>query len=213
MQASLPLKNLTMLARKTHITALVFLGVSCLSYAATTTTTKATKHHPPKHPETAHHTAHTGEKHSSSSKGGKHSNSSHHYAHKGKGRKRGQQAIDNQRATQIQQALVQEHYLKVAPSGTWDSSTQEAMRRYQADQGWQTKEVPDSRALIRLGLGPDKGHLLNPESAMTTDPQLPHGTPSTHAAAAPSTSNPDATQSGAPVATPATAAPDLSPSR
>jgi len=44
------------------------------------------------------------------------------------------------------------------------------MERYQADNGWQTKVVPDSRALIKLGLGPDPEHLLNPESAMTTAP-------------------------------------------
>jgi len=45
------------------------------------------------------------------------------------------------------------------------------MRRYQSDHGWQTKEVPDSRALIKLGLGPSKDHLLNPESAMSTAPE------------------------------------------
>ena len=28
------------------------------------------------------------------------------------------------------------------------------MQRYQADHGWQTKLMPDSRALISLGLGP-----------------------------------------------------------
>lgn len=28
------------------------------------------------------------------------------------------------------------------------------MRRYQADHGWQTKLTPDSRAIIKLGLGP-----------------------------------------------------------
>jgi len=42
------------------------------------------------------------------------------------------------------------------------------MQRYQADQGWQSKTTPDSRALIKLGLGPNHDHLLNPESAMTT---------------------------------------------
>jgi hypothetical protein len=41
------------------------------------------------------------------------------------------------------------------------------MQRYQADQGWQSKQIPDSRALIKLGLGPSPDHLLNPESAMT----------------------------------------------
>jgi hypothetical protein len=55
-------------------------------------------------------------------------------------------------------------------SGTWDSATQAAMQRYQADHGWQSKTTPDSRALIRLGLGPSHDHLLNPESAMTAAP-------------------------------------------
>jgi hypothetical protein len=48
----------------------------------------------------------------------------------------------------------------------WDGTTQAAMQRYQADQGWQSKTTPDSRALIKLGLGPNHDHLLNPESAM-----------------------------------------------
>jgi hypothetical protein len=85
-------------------------------------------------------------------------------------RKRGQQAIDHERALAIQQALIREHYLQGAPSGTWDATTQGAMQRYQADQGWQSKTTPDSRALIKLGLGPSNDHLLNPESAMTSAP-------------------------------------------
>jgi hypothetical protein len=87
---------------------------------------------------------------------------------KNKSKKRGQQAIDSERARQIQEALIREHYLSGQPSGTWDSATQAAMQRYQADQGWQSKTTPDSRALIRLGLGPSPEHLLNPESAMTS---------------------------------------------
>jgi hypothetical protein len=85
-------------------------------------------------------------------------------------RKRGQQAIDSTRARQIQTALIREHYMQGEPSGSWDSATQTAMKRYQADQGWQSKQIPDSRALIKLGLGPSHDHLLNPESAMTTAP-------------------------------------------
>ena len=53
------------------------------------------------------------------------------------------------------------------PSGSWDAATQAAMQKFQADQGWQSKTTPDSRALIKLGLGPSNDHLLNPESAMT----------------------------------------------
>jgi hypothetical protein len=82
-------------------------------------------------------------------------------------KKRGQQGIDSARAREIQQALIREHYLEGEPTGTWDRATQAAMQRYQADQGWQTKTTPDSRALIKLGLGPSDDRLLNPGSAMT----------------------------------------------
>jgi putative peptidoglycan binding protein len=88
-------------------------------------------------------------------------------------RKRGQQAIDSGRAREIQTALIREHYMDGEPSGSWDSATQAAMQRYQADQGWQSKTTPDARALIKLGLGPSHDHLLNPESAMTTTPAAP----------------------------------------
>lgn len=81
--------------------------------------------------------------------------------------------VDSQRAREIQQALIRQHYLEGEPSGKWDSATQAAMQRYQADQGWQSKTIPDARALIKLGLGPSPDHLLNPESAMTTAPAPP----------------------------------------
>jgi hypothetical protein len=61
-------------------------------------------------------------------------------------------------------------------TGKWDATTEEALRRFQADNGWQNKTVPDSRALIKLGLGPSHDHLLNPESAMTTSADAPHST-------------------------------------
>jgi peptidoglycan hydrolase-like protein with peptidoglycan-binding domain len=95
-----------------------------------------------------------------------------HHGGKRSRKPRGQQAIDGERTRQIQAALIREHYMSGAPSGKWDDATQAAMRRYQADQGWQSKSIPDSRALIRMGLGPDHEHLLNPESAMVSEPQL-----------------------------------------
>lgn len=94
-----------------------------------------------------------------------------------KKRLRGQQKIDSERAQAIQEALIREHYLSGEATGTWNQASEEAMRRYQADQGWQNKTVPDSRALIKLGLGPSKDHLLNPESAMTTAPDAPRAEP------------------------------------
>jgi len=82
-------------------------------------------------------------------------------------RRHAQKGIDSQRTREIQTALLREKYFNGQPSGAWDKATTEAMKRYQQDHGWQTKTVPDSRALIELGLGPTNEHLLNPESAMT----------------------------------------------
>jgi hypothetical protein len=110
-------------------------------------------------------------------------------------RARGQQKIDSERAQAIQEALIREHYLNGEATGTWNQASEEAMRRYQADHGWQSKTVPDSRALIKLGLGPSKEHLLNPESAMTTVPDPPTTKPAAATSTAPATDpapkNPD----------------------
>jgi hypothetical protein len=104
---------------------------------------------------------------------------------------RGQQKIDAERAQAIQEALIREHYLRGEATATWNQASEEAMRRYQADHGWQSKTVPDSRALIKLGLGPSKDHLLNPESAMTTVPDAPRSEPmpTTSQNASPTTSH------------------------
>lgn len=60
-----------------------------------------------------------------------------------------------ERATQIQTALIEKGYLKGEPTGRWDDQTVSAMQKLQGDNGWQTKITPDSRALIKLGLGPN----------------------------------------------------------
>jgi hypothetical protein len=112
---------------------------------------------------------------------------------------RGQQKIDSERAQAIQEALIREHYMSGEAAGTWNQASEDAMRKYQADHGWQSKTVPDSRALISLGLGPSKDHLLNPESAMTTGPDAPRAS-----------SLPTASHSATPAADPA--APGSSPS-
>ena len=75
----------------------------------------------------------------------------------------GQQQIASDRAREIQEALIREHYLDGQPNGVWDDRTTAAMRRFQADQGWQSKVVPDSRAIIKLGLGPSHENDLNPD--------------------------------------------------
>ncbi len=121
-----------------------------------------------------------------------HAASGKHSSKKKSARARGQQKIDGERAQAIQEALIREHYLSGEASGTWNEASEAAMRRYQADHGWQSKTVPDSRALIKLGLGPSKDHLLNPDSAMTTVPDAPKSQPM-----------PTSSYSGAPSANPA----------
>lgn len=83
---------------------------------------------------------------------------------------RGQQAIDAERAREIQEALIREKYLSGEPTGTWDAETRQAMTRYQNDHGWQTRVTPDSRALIKLGLGPNHAGLINPNSISESIP-------------------------------------------
>jgi hypothetical protein len=90
-------------------------------------------------------------------------------------KRRGQQGIDSDRAREIQQALIRQKYLEGEATGVWDTRTRAAMVRFQSDNGWQTKVVPDSRALIKLGLGPKHANLINPEGAAGAG-LLPEGT-------------------------------------
>jgi peptidoglycan hydrolase-like protein with peptidoglycan-binding domain len=94
----------------------------------------------------------------------------------------GQQTIDTDRATEIQKALIREHYLSGEPSGQWDSATVSAMQKFQSDQGWQTKLMPDSRALKKLGLGPDYSNAINANGSSFADPKSATEIPPTQAA-------------------------------
>lgn len=108
-----------------------------------------------------------------------------HSAHKAiaqSHRLHGQQAIDSARVMQIQQALIREHYLTAEANGKWDATTEAAMQKFQADQGWQTKLMPDSRALMKLGLGPDYSNAINAKDSSFAAPSAPGTTPSSQSA-------------------------------
>jgi peptidoglycan hydrolase-like protein with peptidoglycan-binding domain len=112
-----------------------------------------------------------------------HGHSSHKPAAKSKSHKlHGQQSIDSNRATEIQAALIREHYLTGEASGNWDSATQAAMQKYQSDQGWQTKLTPDSRALKKLGLGPDYSTAINAKDSSFAGPAPASSIPPSQAA-------------------------------
>jgi peptidoglycan hydrolase-like protein with peptidoglycan-binding domain len=97
-------------------------------------------------------------------------------------RPRGQQGIESSRVMEIQQALMRVHYLSGEPTGQWDERTKAAMQKYQADQGWQTKLLPDSRALKMLGLGPDYSNAINAKNSSFATPPPSSTTPPEQAA-------------------------------
>jgi peptidoglycan hydrolase-like protein with peptidoglycan-binding domain len=86
-------------------------------------------------------------------------------ARKGSWKRRGQQTIASGRTTEIQEALIRHGYLGGEPSGVMDGNTKAALVKLQQENGWQTRIVPDSRALIKLGLGPKHDNLINPNTA------------------------------------------------
>ena len=86
-------------------------------------------------------------------------------------KKHGQQGMQPDRVRAIQEALIRQNYLTGEPTGTWDARTEEAMSRYQTANGWQSKVTPDSRALIKLGLGPN----YSEKEMLQLSPQSPAG--------------------------------------
>ena len=146
--------------------AIAIMTTSLLLTSATATTTNQTKS--TKSTKTSS-SSHKSSKSSKSSKSAK-ASSSKSTKKSAKATSHGQHGIDQERTLEIQQALVREHYLTGEPSGKWDQDTKDALLRMQAENGWQTKIAPDSRALIKLGLGPDKKGLLNPDTAVMSSP-------------------------------------------
>jgi hypothetical protein len=146
---------------KFSITATLLVLTLLVTAATATTSSKSSS----KHTASAHATSHHSSTHKTSAKSSKHTSKKTASA-----RSHGQRTIGEERTRQIQSALIREHYLSGDPSGVWDSQSKEAMMQYQEANGWQTKVTPDSRALIKLGLGPDHKNLLNPDTAVIASP-------------------------------------------
>jgi len=202
--------------RKAQRGAICVLALSCALASAAAQDSSATSSKPAPTKKTASSPTHrkpASSAHSSSSNSSSVKKTSSKSSGKRSSRRkrvRGQQKIDSDRARSIQEALIREHYLKGEPTGTWNQASEDAMRKYQADHGWQSKVTPDSRALISLGLGPSKDHLLNPESAMTTVPDVPKSEAlSTSSHATPAAPNPPLPVSSSP--TPAATQPSNDP--
>ncbi len=143
----------------TFLTLMLLAGTT---FAKTTTKTSS-KHNSSTYTASHHSSTHTTS--SSSKKSSKHSSKQTATA-----RSHGQRTIGEERTREIQSALIREHYLTGEATGVWDAQSKDAMTRYQEANGWQSKVTPDSRALIKLGLGPDHKDLLNPDTAVVASP-------------------------------------------
>jgi peptidoglycan hydrolase-like protein with peptidoglycan-binding domain len=68
-------------------------------------------------------------------------------------RERGQKAPAPERISEIQQALAKDGSFSGKPSGKWDDSTVEAMKKFQAGHGLNPSGKLDAVTLQKLGLG------------------------------------------------------------
>jgi peptidoglycan hydrolase-like protein with peptidoglycan-binding domain len=88
---------------------------------------------------------------------------------------RGQKAPTADRIREIQDALSREGALDGKPSGKWDATTVEAMKKFQGNHGLSPTGKIDAVTLEKLGLGSDtagKGAPI-PSASSATPPATP----------------------------------------
>lgn len=139
------LRNATRLASSLLLTA--GLGVFCGSVSASSQNSTARK--------PAHSSPHK------SSHGKKSS------ARRGRRRERGQQAPTPDRISEIQQALAKDGSYTGTPSGKWDNSTQEALKKFQESHGLNPTGNLDAKSLQQLGLGSSITGVARPAPSAT----------------------------------------------
>jgi peptidoglycan hydrolase-like protein with peptidoglycan-binding domain len=93
-------------------------------------------------------------------------------------RERGQKAPDPQRISEIQAALAKDGSFTGNPSGKWDPSTIDAMKRFQEAHGLNPSGKLDAKTLQKLGLGSQTAGLAPPmppvsSSSLATSPSSP----------------------------------------
>jgi peptidoglycan hydrolase-like protein with peptidoglycan-binding domain len=88
---------------------------------------------------------------------------------------RGQKAPTSDRIREIQDALSREGALDGKPSGKWDATTVEAMKKFQGNHGLSPTGKIDAVTLEKLGMGSDtagKGAPI-PSASSATPPATP----------------------------------------
>jgi len=103
--------------------------------------------------------------------------SSSHKGKSGKSSRRqvGQKAPTPQRVSEIQQALAKNGAYAGTPNGKWDTSTVEAMKKFQGAHGLNPSGKLDAKTLQQLGLGSQTAGIAPPTPAIrissTNSPQ------------------------------------------
>jgi peptidoglycan hydrolase-like protein with peptidoglycan-binding domain len=85
-----------------------------------------------------------------------------------KRRERGQKAPAPERISEIQQALAKDGSFTGTPSGKWDDSTVEAMKKFQAGHGLSPSGKLDALTLQKLGLGSQTAGVAAPMPPIAT---------------------------------------------
>jgi len=84
-------------------------------------------------------------------------------ATKKKGKKvKGQAAPTSERITEIQEALAKKGAGDLTPTGKWDDSTADAVRKFQASNGLNATGKLDALTLQKLGLGSETAGMAAP---------------------------------------------------
>jgi peptidoglycan hydrolase-like protein with peptidoglycan-binding domain len=136
------------------ILAVLTAGALSVSGAGAQTTTS-------KKSSTSSATAHSTSSHSAgaSAKSAKSGKSS---SRKGGKKLKGQAAPTPERINEIQSALAKNGAYDGTPSGKWDDSTVEAMKKFQSSHGLNPSGKLDAPTLQKLGLGSDTAGLAAP---------------------------------------------------
>jgi peptidoglycan hydrolase-like protein with peptidoglycan-binding domain len=93
-------------------------------------------------------------------------------------RERGQKAPDAQRISEIQSALAKDGSFNGKPSGKWDPSTIDAMKKFQEAHGLNPSGKLDAKTLQKLGFGSQTAGLAPPmppvsSSSLAASPSSP----------------------------------------
>jgi peptidoglycan hydrolase-like protein with peptidoglycan-binding domain len=136
-----------------------------------------TAHSTTSHSSTTHKTTtHSSSSHSSSST----SASKQHTSSKRKARSKkvkGQAAPTPERINEIQEALAKKGVFTGTPTGAWDDSTVDAMKRFQSTNGLNPSGKLDALTLQKLGLGSETAGIAAPILPPNSANRLINSTP------------------------------------